>query len=183
MLRPVVGLNQKLQRLKEERRIHVLRLSELIRDDLVKVGLEATDKWEAIEELVDLLISAHELRLTDRDKVVDAVFVRERSLTTGLEHGLALPHGAVDRVDDIIVALGTSQKGIPFQSLDGRPARIVVLLVIPKGSFQRHVRTLAGIAELANDFKLREKILEAQTACEIMDIIYERDEREKWNEQ
>ena len=159
-----------------------MRLSELIRDDLIKVGLEATNKWEAIEELVDLLISAHELRLRDRDEVVGAIFTRERTLSTGLEHGLAVPHGSVDCVDDIVAALGTSQTGIPFESSDGKPARLVVVLIIPRGSFQRHVRTLAGIAGLAANQQLREEIFSAQTPADVMDVIYEHEAQQQSDE-
>jgi mannitol/fructose-specific phosphotransferase system IIA component (Ntr-type) len=147
-------------------------LSELIQEDLVKMDLEASNKWDAIEELVDLLISSHELRLTNRAEVVDTVFAREKSLSTGLEHGLAVPHGAVECVGDILAAVGLSKNGIPFDSLDGNPARLVVLLVIPKGAAQRHVRTLAGIARLASNQGLRQRILEAQSHSEILEAIY-----------
>lgn len=148
-------------------------LSELIQADVIKIGLEATNKWEAIEELIDLLITAHELRLTDRAEVAEAVFTRERSLSTGLEHGLAVPHGSVDCVNDIIAGLGVSRRGIPFESLDGRPAHIVALLVIPKGAFQRHVRTLAGIARLAMNPDLRRRIIAAERPEQVMDVLYE----------
>ena len=63
----------------------VMQLTELIREDLIKIDLEAKDKWEAIEELVDQLISVHELSLMDRGEVVQAVFAREKSMSTGLE--------------------------------------------------------------------------------------------------
>ena len=148
-------------------------LSELIQEDLIKIDLEATDKWEAIEILVDLLVAAHELRLTDRGEVLQAVMARERSLSTGLESGLAVPHGAVECVSDIIACLGVSRKGIPFDSLDGQPAYLVALLVIPKGSFQRHVRTLAGIARLASNPELRRRIIEASSPRQVMEVIYE----------
>ncbi len=72
-----------------------MQLTELIREDLITVDLEATNKWETIDEMIDLLISVHELRLGDRDEAIEAVSARERSLTTGLEHGLAVPHGVL----------------------------------------------------------------------------------------
>jgi len=59
-------------------------LSELIQEDLIKVGLKAKHKWDAIRELVDVLVAAHEIRLNDRATVIDAVETRERSLSTGL---------------------------------------------------------------------------------------------------
>lgn len=147
-------------------------LSEMVQEDLIKVGMEGTNKWEAIEELIDLLIAAHELRLGDRSEVVDSVFTREKSLSTGLEHGLAVPHGSVDCVSDIVAAIGVSKEGIEFNSVDGKPARLIVLLLIPKGKFQRHVRTLAGIARLARNQKLREHIYDAESAENVIEAIY-----------
>lgn len=78
-----------------------------------------------------------------------------------------MPHGSVDCVQDIVAALGTSARGIPFESADGEPARLVILLVIPKNSFQQHVRTLAGVDRLATRPDLREGVLAAATAREI----------------
>jgi mannitol/fructose-specific phosphotransferase system IIA component (Ntr-type) len=148
-------------------------LSELIQEDLIKVGLKARDKWNAIRELVDVLVAAHEIRLNDRITVIDAVETRERSLSTGLKYGLAVPHGTVDCVTDIIVALGTSPGGIPFESVDESPARLVILLVIPKGSLKQHVRTLAGVSSFGTRPELRDRVLAASSAQEIMDAIRE----------
>jgi mannitol/fructose-specific phosphotransferase system IIA component (Ntr-type) len=150
-----------------------LLLSELIQEDLIKVGLTAADKWEAIQELVDILIGAHEIRLNDRQAVIDAVVVRERSSSTGLKYGLAVPHGTVDCVTDIIVALGTSSAGIPFESIDESPARLIILMVIPKGSLKQHVRTLAGVSTLATRPELRERVLAATSPQEILAAIHE----------
>jgi len=150
-----------------------VHLFELIQEDQIKIGLEAKTKWEAIEELIDLLVWTHELRLTDRAEVVDAVFARERSLSTGLEHGLAVPHGTVACVPELIGSLGICRDGIPFESMDGQPANLVVLLVIPKGSYQHHVRTLAGIARLASNRSLRERLLAASTPAEVLAAFYE----------
>jgi PTS system nitrogen regulatory IIA component len=148
-------------------------LSELIQEDLILTGMEAADKWEAIEILVDLLIASHEIRLIDRGEVLAAVNARERSISTGLEQGLAVPHGSVECVSDIIACLGVSRAGIPFDSADGQPANLIVLLVIPKGAFQRHVRTLAGIARLASSPELRRRILEADGPREVLQAIQE----------
>jgi len=138
--------------------------------------MEATNKWEAIEELVDHLVSARELRLVDRHEVLEALFERERSLSTGLGHGLAIPHGRTTCVDEIVAALGTSEEGIPFESLDGKPARCIVLLVLPKASFQGYVHTLSGIAGLGANADLRERIYGATTAGQIIEFIYGSDD-------
>ncbi|MHC4508515.1 MAG: PTS sugar transporter subunit IIA [Planctomycetota bacterium] len=150
-------------------------MTEILREDIIKVNLDATNKWEAIQELVDLLISAHELRLTDRNEIIEGVFTRERSLSTGLEHGIAVPHAVENCVEDIIAALGTSQAGIPFESHDGKPAKLIILLLIPQGAFQRHVRTLAGIARLGTNPELRNQLFDAKTPAEIMDVLVRAD--------
>lgn len=152
-----------------------MRLTEILREDIIKIDLDATTKWEAIQELIDLLISTHELRLTDRNEIIEAVFDRERSLSTGLEHGIAVPHAVVNCVEDVIAALGTSQTGIPFESHDGQPARLVILLLIPKGAFQRHVRTLAGIARLGTNSELRNQLFNARIPAEAMDVLVRAD--------
>jgi len=153
-----------------------VRLTEILREDIIKINLDATDKWEAIQELVDLLISAHELRLIDRHDVIESVQARERSLSTGLEHGIAVPHAVADCVEDVVAALGISQNGIPFESHDGQPARLVILLLIPQGAFQRHVRTLAGIARLGTNAELREDLINAKTPADVMDVLFRADD-------
>ena len=152
-----------------------MRLTEILREDIIKVNLDATNKWEAIQELVDLLISAHELRLTDRHEIIESVFARERSLSTGLEHGIAVPHTVAHCVEEVIGALGISQKGIPFESRDDQPAKLVILLLIPQGAFQRHVRTLAGIARLGVNPELRNQLFDAKSAADVMDVLVRAD--------
>ena len=152
-------------------------LSELLQEDVVKIGLQATTKWEAIEELVDVLIAAHEIRMGDRDEVIAAVVARERSASTGLKYGLAVPHGAASCVREIVGVLGTSVAGVPFESVDDSLARLIVLLVIPKDSYQQHVRTLAGVARLATQADLRERLLAATEPREIISAVDEMERR------
>jgi mannitol/fructose-specific phosphotransferase system IIA component (Ntr-type) len=76
-------------------------------------------------------------------------------------------------VGDIIACLGVSPSGIPFASLDGQPAHLIVLLVIPRGTFQRHVRTLAAIARLASTPEMRRRIIEARSPGEVIAAIHE----------
>jgi mannitol/fructose-specific phosphotransferase system IIA component (Ntr-type) len=148
-----------------------VQLSELIQEEVIKVGLTARDKWEAIDELVDLLVAAHEIRLADRPEVIEAVHARERSFSTGLKYGLAVPHGSVACVEEIVAALGTSANGIPFESADGLPARLIIILVLPKGKFEHHVRTLAGVSRLATRPELRERVLSAPTAADLAAVL------------
>ena len=152
-------------------------LGEILHPEVVKVNLEAEGKYEAIDELVDLLVESHEIPVTLRDHVVEVVVEREKSMSTGMEHGIALPHGATERVDDIIGALGISRRGIPFESLDGQPAHIVILLILPKNKFQAHVRTLGGIAHLMSNASLREALKNAASGDEVLKLVEEEEDR------
>mgnify|MGYP006303243951 CR=1 FL=1 len=153
-------------------------LSEILHSKVVTTDLQAETKYEAIEELVDLLVEAHEIPLSLREHIVEGIFERERSMSTGMEKGIALPHGSSDRIEDIIGALGISQHDIPFESIDGKPARLVILLVLPRQNFQGHVRTLAGIAHVLSNDVLREALIAAPTPEEVIELIEEEEDKE-----
>jgi len=148
-----------------------MRLQEFLRPELIKLDVEARDKQETIEELIDLLITEHEIRIRERGAVLKAVLEREESMSTGIEHGVAIPHGATEVVDDLVGALAISQGGVSFESCDGEPATLILLLVIPKTTFQQHVKTLAGVAKLMSDPELRQAILESKTPEKAMETI------------
>lgn len=153
-----------------------MRLMDLLRDELIKVELTAHTRDDALHELVTVLVEAGELPESARPDVLGAILAREKSHTTGLGHGVAVPHGLTDATSDVLAVLGISRGGIDFSSVDGAPSRIVILLVVPKNRFQSHVRTLAGIARLLNDAALRERLVLAPTAEMVMDIIVAKEE-------
>lgn len=155
-----------------------MKLSEFLRRDLIKIKLEAVDKWEAIEELINYLVGIHEIRMSDREEILGCILERERSMSTGMEKGVAIPHGSTNRVEEIVAAMGISKEGMPFESFDGKPAQIIVLLIIPKGHFQKHVRTLAGIARLLNDAEIRKAIINSNTPEELFNVIVTSEESE-----
>lgn len=155
-----------------------MKLSKFLRPELIKVGLEAKDKWDAITQLVDLATEAGEIRAEHRDKILDTVFERERSMSTGMEKGIAIPHASLALIDHVVGAIGIAKTGIPFESLDGQPASIIILLVIPKDKFQQHVRTLAGIARLFNHDEMTRALRQARNSDEAMQIITEEEGRD-----
>ncbi len=153
-------------------------LSEILHTSVVKLNLDAETKHEAIAELVDRLIQAHDLPMSQRDAIIETVDERESQASTGMEHGVAIPHCGTDRVNEIIGAIGVSKKGVPFESIDREPAHIVILLVLPKRQFSERVHTMAGIAHLLENAELRERIKAASDADELLAGI----EREEANE-
>ena len=148
-----------------------MKLSEILNEYEIKTNLEAEDKLEAIEELVDLLISEHEISLRNRDYILEVVFQRESSISTGVGGGVAIPHGTVDCINEIVGAVGISAKGIDFDSFDGEPVYIVLLLLVPKTDFGKHIKTLAQIARILNHEKICNNIRSAESSEEILNII------------
>jgi len=143
-----------------------MRLSDLFSVDDVLVGFHPTDKWDAIHQLVAHLVARGRLDPAAAPAIVEAVQSRERSMSTGMEHGIAIPHAAVDGVHEVLACLGiiASEHGLAFESIDGRPTRVVVLLVIPRSQKLLHIRTLADIARVLGRDSVREALLAARDA-------------------
>lgn len=153
-------------------------LGEILHRGVIKTRLESTEKFAAIEELVNLLAEAGDVPPHLLSHVRDVVFAREHSMSTGLEQGVALPHGSTDQLDRIIGALGLAPEGLPFDSIDKQDARLVVLVILPRKKFQAHVRTLAGIAHLLHARAFRERLVSAKTVDEVLALIATEEEKE-----
>jgi PTS system nitrogen regulatory IIA component len=155
-----------------------MMMSEFLSESPIKVRLEARNKVAAIEEMVDLLVSDHQISLANRGSVIEAVMKREQMISTGMEHGVAIPHGAVDSVDDIVAALGVSEEGLDFQSIDGRPTYIIILLILPANKFSSSVQAMAGISRVLTNARIRQSIRDAKDADALLDCIVEEEERQ-----
>jgi mannitol/fructose-specific phosphotransferase system IIA component (Ntr-type) len=136
-----------------------MKLSDLITRDLVEVPLRAADKWEALAIIARVPARAGRYPQSLVPIVEQALVVRERSMTTGMEHGIAIPHAAIDGLDELVAVLGINTAGIPFETLDGEPARIVIGLVIPRSKKLAHIKTLAEIAKLLSRADVRDRLL------------------------
>lgn len=143
-------------------------LSQLFRPDDLLVGFAPDDKWDAIRRLVGHLASSGRLPAGSAPAVLEHVLTRERSMSTGMERGIAIPHAAVDQVDRVVAAMGivSRPEGLQFESIDARPARLVVLLVIPRSQKLLHIRTLADVARVLALDSVREALIAARTSAE-----------------
>lgn len=149
-------------------------LSELLTERQIVTQLRARDRWEAISELVGNLVETGKIRPEQRSTILAAVKKRETSMSTGLGGGVAIPHATSDRIPRVIAALGRSQQRLDFGALDGRPASLVILLLVPQGQLLAHLRALANMAKLLQDAELRQAIEEAPDAREILRILRDR---------
>ncbi len=150
-----------------------MKPSQLLSPTDVVLDFDAADKWQAIQALVHHLVESGRLDPEIEDTVLEAVLDREKSMSTGMEHGVAIPHAAVDDVSEVVGCMGVIRRdgGLEFDSIDGQSARVVVLLVIPKGQKLLHIRTLADIARVLTKDRVRAKLLESQGAQEAHAIL------------
>jgi PTS system nitrogen regulatory IIA component len=146
-----------------------LDLKRLVRPETVRLDLTSPDKEGAIADLVELLAAAGEI--ADRQAVLDAVLERERKMSTGMQHGIAVPHAKTDAVERIAAAVGIHAKGVEFQSLDGRPTHIIIVTVSPQDSSGPHVQFLAQISRILTARKTRERLLRAKSKQEVIAIL------------
>jgi fructose-specific phosphotransferase system IIA component len=133
----------------------------LVNPERICLDLKGQTKEEVITELVDLLASKG--RLLDKDAALLAVLEREKTMSTGMEHGVALPHGKTAAVNDIQVAVGVKKEGIDFESLDGKPSRLFILVISPAKHTGPHIQFLAAIGAVLKDEIVREEVIGAET--------------------
>ena len=148
-------------------------LTQILRPECVKVPLVGTDRDSVIKELVDLLDSNK--LLTDKNEVLQAVLNRENTRSTGIGLGIAIPHGKCKGVRDLVMAMGVSPRGIDFQSIDGKPVYIFVLLVSPIDKTGPHIQALARISRLMLDEDFKNKLQSAASAEQLYNLISEKE--------
>jgi fructose-specific phosphotransferase system IIA component len=146
-----------------------MNLTQILQLKSIKIPLESKDKESAILELVDLLDSNG--LLSDRDKVLDAVLVREKNRSTGIGCGIAIPHGKCFSVRELVMAVGIAEEPIDFQSVDGKPVNIILLLLSPSDQTGPHIQALASISRLMLDEKFRQALEKTTSRQEVYDLI------------
>ena len=147
-----------------------MSLASLLSAEQIIPEMKATERWPAIVELIDLLVSQRRIKSEDRESILASLKQREETMSTGIGFGIAIPHASSDRVSEVVAAFGRAPDGIEFDSLDNAPVKFIVLFVVPKDQFQAHLRTLAAIAKLLNDRQVREALAGAGTSEEILTI-------------
>ena len=148
-----------------------MKLCDLIQEQLVAVPLKAADKWQVLAAIARIPARAGVYGEDMVEIVENALVVREKSMTTGMEHGIAIPHAAIDGIEDLVAVLGLNPAGIPFETLDGAPARIIIGLIIPRSKKLAHIKTLAEIAKLLSKAEVRDRLLSCATASEALSAL------------
>ncbi len=146
-----------------------MRLTDQLTPAVIKIGLQSEDKEELFEEMVQLLIDAG--RIKDRSAVLEALFERESKMTTGIGQGIALPHGKVEGLEELVLALGVSRKGIEYDAMDHKPVRVVLMVLAEEDNPGAHIEALAEVSRLFSVPGFTERLCEAKSPEAALELI------------
>jgi fructose-specific phosphotransferase system IIA component len=148
-----------------------MALVDLVTPEVVKVPLTATDKFGVIDELIQILADAG--KIGDKQRVVDAIHKREALGSTGLEHGIAVPHAKTEEVKEITLAIGIAPQGIEFDAMDKKPSKLFFLILAAPDQSGPHIEALAEIAKLSKSKAFLEALINSSSAQEVVDLFRE----------
>ncbi len=149
-------------------------LSELLDVGCMQLEMKARQKFEAIEELVQLLLDCG--KISDKERFIKELLERENLSSTGIGQGIAIPHRLTAGVDKTHIAFGRKVKGVPFESVDQKPAHIIFLILGPQGQHSEHLRILSSLSRYLHDRAFFEALMRAQSPLEIVQLIKSKEE-------
>jgi PTS system nitrogen regulatory IIA component len=151
-----------------------MSLGKIFKIEFVSEDLQAKTKEETLIELVKNVIQ--NVPKLDPSKVIDVLQHREKLGSTGIGYGVAIPHGKIISLDEIIVAFGRSKQGVPFDSVDNKPVHLFFLLLAPEKSSGLHLKVLAKISKMLKSGSFREKLINAKSRQDIFKTIIDQDD-------
>ncbi len=146
-----------------------MKLTEILNPAAVRVPLVSRDKRGIIGELVDLLVGLGQV--DNRDELFRCVMERENTRSTGIGHGLAVPHGKSPSCNRLMMAVGKPVEPVDFDSKDGKPVNFIVLLVSPPDQTGPHIQALARVSRLMLMEDFRSELARADSANRVFEII------------
>lgn len=152
-----------------------VKIAEMLDPAAIVAELRSTGKNDVLAELADALVSANPA--LNRADVLRVLLERERLGSTGIGDGIAIPHGKLKNLDNQMIAFGLSRKGVDFDAMDGKPARLFFLLIAPEEAVGIHLKTLARISKLLKVPMVRERLQAAADRQQIHRIIVEEEEK------
>src|ERR1700756_5094671 len=146
-------------------------LGDILSKEQIITDLQAADRWQAIDELINNLVETHKIKPENNDAIAAVVKKRESSMSTGIGFGIGIPHASTDLIYEVVGALGRSRKGVNFDALDNQPVNLIMLFLVPQGQFQKHLHTLAQIAKLLHNKDFRNELEQAADAAAMFEVI------------
>lgn len=146
-----------------------MNLHKLLSEDSIILELKSTTKEDIIREMIDFLVMRG--RIKDREAALKAVLDRELKMSTGMQHGIAIPHGKSDSVDKLVTALALKKEGVDFGSMDGKPSQIFIMTISSISRTGPHIQFLSEISQVLNDPEKREALLKAETTSQVIEVL------------
>ncbi len=137
-------------------------LTNLKKNNII-VNPSSKGKWELIDELVASAVKYKYIAKENSQNILDSLIEREKSMSTGIGNGVAIPHCTCSNVSEVTAILAILPKGMDFDSIDGKAVQIVVMLIVPQNRLSQHIKTLANIAKLLKNEELRNKLVSLKT--------------------
>lgn len=150
-------------------------LADVLREENILTDLKSRDKEQVLGEMVDCISSM--VAPIEQERVLKALLDREKLGTTGIGHGVAIPHGKIKGLAELKVFFGRSKKGVNFSSMDNLPVHLVFLILAPENSAAAHLKVLASISHLLKSQDFRMKLMEAANRADIHRIINEAEKK------
>ncbi|HNY48997.1 MAG TPA: PTS sugar transporter subunit IIA [Smithella sp.] len=151
-----------------------MQLEQFFKIEHINADLSAKNKEDALLEMVDTIIRGG-LNL-DKTSILEILKQRESLGSTGIGEGVAIPHGKISTLNDIVIAFGRSVNGISYDSLDGKPVHLLFLLLAPENSAGQHLKILAKISKMLKEPDFRKKLLKTRSQNDLYKIIIEQDD-------
>ena len=151
-----------------------MQLEKFFKIEHINADLSAKNKEDALLEMVDTIIRGG-LNL-DKSSILEILKQRESLGSTGIGEGVAIPHGKISTLNDIVIAFGRSVNGISYDSLDGKPVHLLFLLLAPENSAGQHLKILAKISKMLKEPDFRKKLLKTRSQNDLYKIIIEQDD-------
>ena len=137
------------------------------------IRLKSRNKTECLEQLIEALAKRREV--TSKDKLRRSIKDREKILSTGIGFGIAVPHAKIPQVKKFCAVVGISKEGIPFESLDGKPVHIIVMIAAPQDEHEEYLRILARITHTLKEEEVRKRIIATKDTKSAIAIFKEMD--------
>ncbi len=151
-----------------------MRLEQILKIEYLNDNLQAKNKTEALAELSEIVMKGP-LKL-NKTKIFDVLQQREKLGSTGIGDGVAIPHGKIADLEELIVGFGRSKNGVAFDSIDGKPVHLFFLLLAPENCTGQHLKALAKISKMLKAGNFRRKLMDAKSSSDLYKIIIEQDE-------
>ena len=146
----------------------------MLKTDYILEELKSDNKRDVLKELVGSFMKIHQK--LDSEATLNVLFEREKLGSTGIGEGIAIPHGKITGLDQLILSFGRSAVGIDFDAMDGKPVHLFFLLIAPENSAGQHLKTLAKISKMLKDGVFRTKLMAAKSKDELYKIIANQDD-------